>query len=168
MGMRAPKDDQRSDRGDGSSEFGPLTDADFLQSDCDFLQTARAEPEPALAALDAYAATIARWGAQALVNRYPDASPYKGRKGVLACEHELARHVAHLRSAIGTADRAAFAVYARWIAAVLAARRAPSGHLAASIEVLSEALRRFLPWPHGDNSAAILRDAFAHEPALHG
>jgi len=134
--------------------------ADLFDGPGDFLAEPAADRAESIEQLRIHRGAIAKWAAHALVNRHPEASPYRGVKGLLACEHELARHLGRLLQAQTSGDPGELSAYASWIAAVLARRRAPVNHLSTSIGVLREGVRRFIPWPRGDALAEQLRVAF--------
>lgn len=130
-----------------------------IDEDVDFLSGAD-DSARFLDALDAARQPMIRWAAAALVSRYPEVSPYRGQKGLLACAQDLDFHLSHLRDAIATNDDVQLSRYAPWILAVMAKRGVKTSHVRRGVEVLCEAILRFLSWPEGEAVAAQLRAAF--------
>ena len=140
-------------------DLSDLLADDLLSDDVDFMLAGEDGPTAAIALLEQRQA-IAAWSARALVARCPAARPYRGHKGILACEQDHDFHLQHLYDAAAAEDGAGLARYAGWIVSVLQRRGVEAQHVRASIDVLCEGLLRYLPWPHGRFLAGQLREAF--------
>ena len=103
---------------------------------------------------------IAQWAAAALISRHPHVASYRGHKGVLACEQDLDFHLQHLHESVYTQAPETLQRYAAWIVAVLGRRGVPPTSVVVGVQVLGEALLRFMPHPAGTELRVLLWDAF--------
>lgn len=135
--------------------------------DLDFLADAGTPaPNGALArirvaeSLEAVRGDLLDWAAGALHNRRGHTAAYRGKKGLAQCRQDLDFHLRHLHAelAAGGGD---LATYARWVLPMFAVRGQAPGDVRAGVQVLVEALLRFLPADHSETAAALLGAGFA-------
>ncbi len=129
--------------------------------DDDFIGALDDSLDDAATALEAGRSELVAWAAAALMNRHPDAAPFRGVKGLLTCQGDLDVHLQHLHGSLRDRDAERLREYARWQMRVLVGRGMQPEHVARGVSVLAEALGRFLPANHGTLIGSRLNDAFA-------
>lgn len=114
--------------------------------DLDFLVRAPSPAEEAAAALERVRADLLDWGAGALVARHPQITAYHGPKGRQKARQDLDLHLRHLHDALlaGTTE---LGTYVRWVGPLLAQRGLGRHDVTAGLDLLQEAVRRFVPAP---------------------
>lgn len=108
--------------------------------DLDFLLEEAQPPhlDPAQA-LEAVRADLLDWASQALVARHPELRKARGTQVVAHGRRDMDAHVRHLHAALIRQDASELTAYLRW-----AQQQERHASLPADLEVLHEALRRFL------------------------
>lgn len=124
---------------------------DFLDGSGD-LDEVQAAAERA--AVEAVRAPMLDWAARTLAARVPQASVYRGNKGIAQCRLDLDRH---LKAALEDPADAAQVRYRQWaLTAIWLPRGSSPAQFDAGLHTLAESLVRFAAWPHGPRIAARL------------
>ena len=138
----------RQFQNDAGGEVAVSDDLDFL---CDEAPTATAA-----VALEGVRAELLDWAAPALSARHPHLRRLRGTPHVAHARRDLDAHTRHLHNALVRGDAAELASYLTW-----AAQQPGHADLADDLELLGEAIQRFVPQPHAATCGATLRAAQA-------
>lgn len=124
----------------------------LLEED-DFL-TAAAPPAPWSADLEAVRGEVLDWAAAAVRARHPQASEWRGAKGLQQVRQDMDLHLRQLLQAPPDRAAEAMASYRHWLLATIWSKRAFAA-LAVQVQAagLAEGLTRFAPWPVGLRAA---------------
>lgn len=110
--------------------------------------------EPWSADLEAVRGEVLDWAAAAVRARFPQASQWRGAKGLQQIRQDMDLHLRQLLQAPPDRAAAAMASYRQWLLATIWAKRT-SAALAVQFQAagLAEGLARFAPWPVGLRAA---------------
>jgi hypothetical protein len=139
-----------------------LDDLDFLLD-----QQGEAGETPSIAGWGPQAATdleavrgpLLDWAAQTLAVRHPDVVRFRANKGVMACRQDLDIHLKHLHGALRGLGAQDLVQYRLQLPQLWQERGADHRQIGTGLQVLVEALWRFVPPPHGGQVAALFVQA---------
>jgi hypothetical protein len=113
----------------------------------------------AAADVEAVRGPMLDWAAQTLAVRHPDVVRFRANKGVMACRQDLDIHLKHLHGALRGLGAADLVQYRQQLPQLWQERGADHRQIGPGLQVLVEALWRFVPPPHGGQVAALFVQA---------
>ncbi len=131
----------------------------------DFLTEPANDRDEERRSVEAVRPQLLDWAAGAMRARWPSGAAFRGAKGLAQFRLDLDRG---LKRAVDAEAEGDAADWRRWIlATVYAPRGQKESELDAMLAVLSEALVRLAPWPHGPAVANRVADLLgAHHPEV--